>query len=330
MIFVALLVVSPNTVFRGAFDFGPLDETEFDEEVRMPWQIMATCRKYHNEAAPIMYGLNRLVFCTGIGGSPGMFWRFPISTRYMPYLTDLGVYMRADDPTKETARRVAHFLRSVCRYAFKLERLTVLISSDARYERACPWDIIFHDHPIAKALAIAVTVKTPTHIKIRLHDGACLYPTLAHFLDQEFYNGTEGNGTLEFSQSCTCARYLGVYPVLHCIYCRWPLYSPHEKPIERLVPPGFVEADMQRMMEMQHELFELGVLPVRDEEDHKEEEVGPYGGGPPVEDTYEKDRLAFTAGMLLPGESRRYKSEIVAPRVWAYEQTLMTRFFNYA
>ncbi|KAF1845568.1 uncharacterized protein K460DRAFT_405822 [Cucurbitaria berberidis CBS 394.84] len=334
MIFEELLVVWPKIVFRGAHEFGPLDEREFEGAIPIPWQILATCRRYYEEAMPIMYSKNRFVFCTGKGGEPGMFWRFPIHTRYMPYLTDLGIYLRADTPTKEAARRVAHFIKAITRLAVHLQYLVVLISSDCLYEKLCPWDIIFCDHPVAKSLVQLVEAKAVKHVKIRLHDNACLFPGFAQFLHQTFYkDGVPADRSIVFSRSCTCPPPCPNHPATYCLHCGWPVFSPPYKPIDVLVGPAGVESDMERMMDMQHELFELGVLPPKDDDEEPEEgneeaNVGPYGGGPPIEDDYEENRKAFDSGMLLPGQVRRYYGEVTAPSVWFFQQTKVTDYFE--
>lgn len=113
--------------------------------------------------------------------------------------------MRADTPTKEAAKRVAHFITAITRLADKIQYLTILVSSDQKYERACPWDIMFSHHPVAEALVQLVEAKAVPFLKIRLHDGACLFPNLALFLDQEFYKDCEaGNRQILFTRSCTC------------------------------------------------------------------------------------------------------------------------------
>ncbi|CAO2648733.1 Nn.00g096820.m01.CDS01 [Neocucurbitaria sp. VM-36] len=334
MIFEELLVVWPKIVFRGAHDFGPLAEQEFEEEISIPWQILATCHKYYEEAVPIMYSKNRFVFCTGKGGEPGMFWRFPIHTRYMLYLTDLGIYLRADTPTKQAAKRVAHFVKALSRLAIHLEYLVVMISSDALYEQSCPWDIMFFDHPVAKALVQLVEAKTVKHLKLRLHDNACVFPGFAQFLNQAFYKeGVPTDRSIVFSRSCTCPPLCPNHPTAYCLHCGWPVISKPFKPVDVLVDPVEVESDMERMMDMQHELFELGILPPKDYEDEEEgdeyeENAGPYGGGGPIEDDYEEQRKAFDSGLLLPGQVRRYRGEVLAPPVWFFEQRKITDFFG--
>lgn len=332
MIFEELLTVWPHVIYRGAHDFGPLDSREFEEEISVPWQILATCRKYYEEGMPILYAKNRFVFCTGKGGSPGMFWRFPIHTRCMSYLTDLGIYLRCDTPTKEAARRVAHFMTAIIRLSKNLESLVLLISSDCMYEKVCPWDIMFCDHPVAKALVQLIEAKTVKHLKIRLHDNANLFPGFAKFLNQCFYkDGAPTNRSLIFSRSCTCPRLRPTQAPYVCVHCSWPILQLDFRPIESYVHPFGVESDMERMMEMQDELFERGILPLKDDDEDEEDDetnVGPYGGGPPIEDNYEENRKAFYSGMLLPGQVRRYRGIISAPADWFFRQTKITEFFN--
>ncbi|KAH7391718.1 hypothetical protein BKA66DRAFT_439518 [Pyrenochaeta sp. MPI-SDFR-AT-0127] len=330
MIFEELLSVWPRVVYRGAYDFGPLDAREFDGEITIPWQILATCRKYYDEGMPIMYSKNRFVFCTGRRGEPGKFWRFPVSTRCMPFLTDLGIYLRCDTPTKEAAKRVAHFIKAITRLAVNLEFLVVLISSSCLDDRACPWDIMFCDHPVAKALVRLVEAKTVRHLKIRLHDSACVFPGFAEFLNQSFYkDGVPVDRSIIFSRSCTCPHYGPGYAPFPCSHCGWPAVEVSFMSTECYVPPACVESDMERMMNLQHELFELGILPPKDDDEEVDEaNVGPYGGGPPIEDDYEENRKAFTAGMLLPGQVRRYRGVVAAPAVWFFHQTKITDYFN--
>ncbi|KAH9860328.1 hypothetical protein J1614_011658 [Plenodomus biglobosus] len=335
MIFEEVLSVWPQMVYRGAFDFGPLDPNEFDGEIQISWQILATCRLYYEEAHPILYGKNRIAFCTGAKGRPGSFWRFPIRPHFMKYVTDLSIFYRADEPGKPSAKRVSHFIKALARLAINLQQLTILISSDQRYERACPWDIIFCDHPVAKAIVHMIEKKTIKNMKLRLHDGARVFPGFARFLEQTFLkDGKPVDRTLSFTTSCSCAPYMDM-PHIFCFFCQWPRNIWELKPIEELVHPVTVEASQKRMMEMQDDLFELGILPPKDDnEDEVEVEdsaVGPYGGGPPMEDTYDEDRLAFTLGVRLPPRQPwPFISEVEAPAVWSFEQTKITDYYSVA
>ncbi|KAL6709660.1 hypothetical protein ACN47E_001088 [Coniothyrium glycines] len=342
MIFTELLVVWPHQVFRGAFAFGPLDDKELQDEIQIPWQILATCRKYYAEAMPILYSQNRLVFCTGMGGDPGKFWRFPIKKHYMPHLTDLSIFFRADAPNKPAAQRIGHFIDSLARRAVNLAFLTVTLSSDLRHEQKCPWDIVFCDHPVAKALTRLVEAQTVQHLKLRVHDGAKVFPSFAQFLQHAFLKGggAAAGRSITFTTSCTCAHLVPSGPsgAPACLYCACPWSLVHVKPVEIVVPPVLIEADQEHMMDMQHALFELGVLPLDDDDDDDGEEeagdgdgraVGPYDGGSPIEDDYEETRKAFDSGMLLPGQVRKYRGgALVAPKVWFYKQTKMKDFFE--
>ncbi|KAF2876814.1 hypothetical protein BDV95DRAFT_483284 [Massariosphaeria phaeospora] len=335
MIFEELLVVNPKTVFRGAHEFGPLDDKEFSEEIPIPWQILLTCRKYHEECVPIMYGKNRFVFCTGAGGEPGQFWRFPIHSRYMHYLTDLGIYLRADDPNKEAARRVGLFLKAIARLATNLKHLTVMVSSDRFYDAVCPWDILFGDHPVAEALVFVTEAQNIKHLKIRLHDGACLFPVFASFLSQNFY-GVESatNRSITFTRSCTCPPACPHIPATTCFMCGFPKDEKHKKPIEVVMSnPSYVEAGETRMMNLQADLFELGLLPPTDDDDDVEEVEADANGGLHMtgffeEDDYEENRLAFSSGFLLPGQSRHYRGEVRAPKEWSFKQLRITDYFS--
>ncbi|ORY00013.1 hypothetical protein BCR34DRAFT_494944 [Clohesyomyces aquaticus] len=336
MIFTELLTLWPKTIFRGAYEFGPLDKKEFEEEIGVPWQILLTCRKYHDEAAPILYGNNRFVFCTGVRGEPGAFWRFPISARYMPYLADLAVYFRADDPKAMGSHRVGLFLTSIARRATKLQNLVVLASSDRYYDNRCKWDILFNHHPVCKAVLEMLERKTVRHLKIRMHNDAFLFPTFAHFLEQEFrkYGDTEGR-SLTFWASCTCPKGCPYHPLQFCFLCGWDYQMQDTRPIDTIVDPGTVEAGMERMMDMQDELFTLGILPPKDDDEEGEEEEEELEAGiisgtyrRPFKDTYEDNLPAFTSGMLLPGQVRRYRSLPKAPEVWRFRQTTLFEYFH--
>lgn len=71
MIFEELLVLWPSPVFRGAREFGKLRKEEYKKrsEKIIPAAILQTCRRYHDEAARIIYGKNFFIFCTGYRGS---------------------------------------------------------------------------------------------------------------------------------------------------------------------------------------------------------------------------------------------------------------------
>ncbi|KAF2474762.1 uncharacterized protein BDR25DRAFT_214540 [Lindgomyces ingoldianus] len=335
MIFEELLIVWPKTVFRGAYEFGPLDKREFDEEIDVPWQILQTCRKYHDEAAPIMYGKNRFVFCTGKHGEPGEFWRFPVNIHYLQYVTDLGIYFRADSPDEQGSQRVAHFLKAISRRATNLKYLVVLVSSDRFYEAKCPWDILFFHHPVCEALIELIERRTAQHLKIRLHNGALLFPSLAHFLDQTFRkNGPSADRSLTFTSSCTCPKGCPHHPTDVCFLCDWPKQQKESKPIEKVVSHlCSVESCEGRMMEMQDDLFEHGILPLEEDSEGDSEgddgvEFGLFVAGLPFEDDYDESRLGFSSGYLLPGQSRRYRSQITAPEVWSFRQMTLLEFFK--
>jgi hypothetical protein len=205
MIFEELLVLWPKIVFRGTQDYGPLDQSEVDEEIQIPWQILLTCWKYYEEAIPIMYGKNRFAFCTGNAGKPGMFWRFPIARRCMPYITDLGIYFRVDSPYSEASTRVGHFLKAIRRNATHLDHLTIVAASDRYYDAQCPWDILFGHHPVSKELLQFVEKKPVKHLKIRLHNEALFFPQYACWLSQTFeQTGGIDDHSLTFTRSCTC------------------------------------------------------------------------------------------------------------------------------
>lgn len=97
---------------------------------------------------------------------------------------------------------------------------------------------------------------------------------------------------------------LSSHPSDVCTFCGWPKQNKAEKPIEVIVSsPMEVESCMERMMDMQDELFQLGVLPADDEdgegEDSDEDEyflvAGPYRI--PIKDMYDETQPAFDSGM---------------------------------
>ncbi|KAF2786895.1 hypothetical protein K505DRAFT_216654, partial [Melanomma pulvis-pyrius CBS 109.77] len=278
MIFEDLLVVY-KTVFRGAEDFGQLDKNEFQEEVPIPWQILSTCRQYHDEAAPIMYGMNRLVFCTGPSGEPGYFYHFPISTRYLQFVTDMGIYFQADDPAKQAAKRVANFIKALIKYATKLENLVVLASSDRWYKLAeCHWDILWCDHPVSKQLVCLIKSKIVTNLKLRFHDGAVLYQMFGRHLEQLFRTtGSTQGRSIVFTWSCACPINSYPYPIGNpshgfCVNCSWPRQHHEQKPIEVVVYPMDIETDQERLMALQAVLFSFGLLPQKNDNEEEEEE----------------------------------------------------------
>lgn len=324
MIFEELLSVWPKKVFRGAESFGKLDKKEFDGIAEIPWQILLTCRKFYAEALPILYSKNKFAFCTGTAGSPGSLMRFPIKTINMPFLTNLSIYFRADTPTKEAAKRVALFLQALAHHAGMLKHLNIVIGSDRRYEYNCPWDVVFCDHPVVKMLMIIIEMAVIPHIRIRFHDGSVMFPSLASHMAQRFNQVAEPAGrSITFSQSCTCAPQYNDKDKPNCVFCNHPLDDPATKPIDVIVAPSTVEANQERMMDVQAELFELGLLPPP--EDETEE---PYVESP-FEDESEEIRKGLHAGVLFPGQVRRYRGGgIKTPKVWSFKQTVITDYFN--
>ncbi|KAF1996067.1 hypothetical protein P154DRAFT_444089 [Amniculicola lignicola CBS 123094] len=334
MIFEELLVLQPETIFRGAYEFNQLSENEFEDEIPVPWEILQTCRQYHDEAAPILYGKNKFVFCTGAGGDPGMFWRYPISRRYMRYVTDLGIYLQSDEPQKQAAQRISHFVRALARHTTRLKHLVVLISSDRFYDSTCPWDILFCCNPVAKALDFLVGSEKVQYLKVRVHDGAMLFPNYAMALNQKFEQGSTADRSITFSQSCSCPPKTRCHhdPIEHCCLCGWSIENIGQKPIETIVPPEYIESCEQRMMDLQHDLFHKGLLPPRDDDDSEDEEDDENGGiyrtGHAATDDYEEKLPAFHSVILLPGQERKYRSPVKAPKVWFFRQTLLTEFFK--
>jgi hypothetical protein len=261
MVFEDLLVVYPKVVFRGAKRFGPLDKKEFDEEVPIPWQILQTCRKFHDEAAPILYGKNKLIFCTGSCGYPGWFLAIPISIHYLELVTDVGIYFRADDPRKPAAKKVAKFIEAITQRTQKLDKLVVLVSSDRFYEAMCPWDILWCDHPVSKQLVRLIESKKVNHLKLRFHDGAGVYQEFGRFLAQHFWEtvgATEGR-SLTFTKSCSCPPNPD-WSAPVCFNCSWPAEYKDQKPIEEACHPLLIEANQERLMDLQEELLTFGLL----------------------------------------------------------------------
>lgn len=70
MIYEELLVVWPKPLLRTGEGCRCLDEEGVEEEdvkIQLCWRILLTCRKYFEEAAPILYGRNRFVLPAGPG-----------------------------------------------------------------------------------------------------------------------------------------------------------------------------------------------------------------------------------------------------------------------
>jgi hypothetical protein len=261
MVFEELLVVYPKAVFRGAKHFGPLDKNEFNEGVSIPWQILQTCRKFHDEAAPILYGKNKLIFCTGSCGYSGWFLTIPVSIRYLELVTDIGIYFRADDPRKPAAKKVAKFIEAITQRTQKLDKLVVLVSSDRFYEAMCPWDILWCDHPVSKQLVHLIESEKVNHLKLRFHDGAGVYQEFGRFLAQHFWEtvgATEGR-SLTFTRSCSCPSNPD-QPAPVCFNCGWPTEYKDQKPIEEACHPMLIEANQERLMDLQDDLLTLGLL----------------------------------------------------------------------
>ncbi|KAH8731512.1 hypothetical protein GQ44DRAFT_604357 [Phaeosphaeriaceae sp. PMI808] len=333
MIFEELLTAFPRKVFKGARDFSALEYTEFNgNEIEVPWQILATCRLYYDEAMPVLYKNNDIVFCTGKNDDPGYFHRFPVSKRCMPHLTQLSIYMYSSNPVSDSAQRIAHFIKAVARTAIKLESVTVLISSDYPYQRRVnSWDIMFTDHPVSQALVLLVEASHIPFIKIRLHDGVALYPEFAKFLNQQFYL-THPNGKIAFTRSCSCPLLCLNHTSNHCIYCTWPFGDVRRKPIDIEVGPAYVEADEEWTMLTQEHLFEMDLIPydIHKAEPDENGDTAPYHGGIPFEDEYDEHRLAFHSAFtsLWPEQIYRFKGGPQSPKVWTFRQTHITEYYQ--
>ncbi|OCK98768.1 uncharacterized protein K441DRAFT_654066 [Cenococcum geophilum 1.58] len=53
-----------------------------------------------------------------------------------------------------------------------LHQLVVCAASDRYYEHTCPFDILWPDHPVVRALLATISRKTVQNLKIRVHDDA--------------------------------------------------------------------------------------------------------------------------------------------------------------
>lgn len=96
-------------------------------------------------------------------------------------------------------------------------------------------------------------------------------------------------------------------PVEPCILCGFPKGAKSTKPIEEVVYPAWVESGMERMMDLQDDLFHLGVLPPTDDDDDDDKDMesdhddnylsvgGPYRI--PIDDDYEDTLPAFYSGL---------------------------------
>lgn len=83
-----------------------------------------------------------------------------------------------------------------------------------------------------------------------------------------------------------------------CALCQWPKFGNDPKPIQiAMLPPAWMEASMERMMDMQGDLFDLGILPPKDDGEEDDSDTGPYQSGIPVEDDYEERKPAFYSGL---------------------------------
>ncbi|OCK84145.1 hypothetical protein K432DRAFT_269301, partial [Lepidopterella palustris CBS 459.81] len=266
MIFEELFINPSSPVFRGGAEFGKLRKEEYKEGSRIiiPAAILRTCRKYHDEAAPIMHSRTFVIFCTGHQGTPGWFDRFPISRTYMPWVTEIGVYFRVTQPDAETSIRVAHFIKSLTRRATNLRQLVICAASDRYYERICPFDVLWPCHPVIQALMSLISSKSVKHLKIRVHDDAAFSPGLASFLQRSFDRSEPTNDrSLTWTRSCSCPKGCPIHAKEGCSICGRPRKSPRTEdwPIEDVLPNAdWCEAGFERMMELENELTELGII----------------------------------------------------------------------
>lgn len=336
MIFEEVLV-KPGSIFRGADEFGKFREKEYLEgsEVIIPAGILQTCRKYHDEAAQIMYGKNFFIFCTGYEGSSGYFDRFPISRTYMPWVREIGVFFRVTDPQAEASSKVAHFIRSISRRAVDLHQLVVCAASDRYYEHKCPFDVLWPSHPVVQALLETISRKTVQNLKIRVHDDAAFSPGLACVLQDMFVrNGPAKGQTLTFTRSCTCPKGCPIHAREGCQICGRPRQGTNEedRPIEDVLPgPEWCEASFERMAELEDELLDLGILGAADQDE---------GGGEENDEGSDSGLYfpAFSSGFCYDREGNihchwpmemlpRYRGKMIAPKAWLLRQTMITTYF---
>jgi hypothetical protein len=257
------LLIAPLAVFRGADDFGSLREAEYDpgsKAVLYP-AILQTCHRYYNEAVGILYSENHINFCTGLGGVPQWFSRFPVSRRYMDFLTKVNVYFRVTEPEAEASNRVGQFLKALGRRASKLRNLVVCAASDRFYEHACLMDVLFIEHPVIQAIFDIIARKNVKHLKLRLHDDAAFAPNVASYIQHFFETHAPMSGsTLTLSRSCSCPNRCRcpVHAKDGCQICGRPWTGDKSEtwPIEKnIVSPEKCEASAERMLELTDEIL---------------------------------------------------------------------------
>lgn len=335
MIFEELLVIRPGPLFRGAGEFGKFRKEEYskESEVIIPAGILQTCRKYHDEAGQIMYGKNFFIFCTGHDGSSGYFNRFPISRTYMPWVREIGVFFRVTDPQAEASSKVAHFITSISQRAMDLHQLVVCAASDRYYEHTCPFDILWPDHPVVRALLATISRKTVQNLKIRVHDDAAFSPGSARALQDIFERNEPTKGqTLTFTRSCTYPEGCPIHAKEGCQICGRPRQGTNEEPIEDVLPsPEWCEASFGRMAELEYEFLGPGIIGDVDQYEEDEDEGEERSN-------FDLCFSAFNSGFCYDREGNvhyswpiemfpSYRGEMVAPKVWLMKQTKITDHF---
>lgn len=337
MIFKELLIIWPGPLFRGAGEFGKFRKEEYlkGSEVIIPAGILQTCKKYHDEAGQIMYGKNFFIFCTGYDGSSGYFDRFPISRTYMPWVREIGVFFRATDPQAEASSKVAHFIVSISQRAMDLHQLVICAASDRYYEHTCPFDVLWPDHPVVRALLATISRKTVRNLKIRVHDDAAFSPGLACVLQDIFERNEPTKGqTLTFTRSCTCPKGCPIHAKEGCQICGRPRQETNEegRPIEDVLPgPEWCEASFERMAELKYELLELGIIGDADQYEEDEDEGEERSN-------FDLCFSAFNSGFCYDREGDvsyswpmgmfpSYRGEMVAPKAWLMKQMKITDHF---
>lgn len=251
----------------------------------------------------------------------------------MTWVTEIGVYFRVTDPRAESSIRVAHFIAAIARRATDLRQLVLCAASDRYYEHQCPFDILVPFHPVVQAVLSTIARKTVKNLKIRVHDDAAFSPGLACHIQKAFERSEPAKGqTLMFTKSCTCPKGCPVHAKEGCHICGRPRKSPkfEDRPIEDVIPaPEWCEASAERMMEMEEELFELGIIGAPDpfEGEHYDDQD--------CECCLFHDIPAFDSNFCYDGDgnphshmsTQTYRGKLKAPNTWFMKQSKITDFF---
>ncbi|KAF2810340.1 uncharacterized protein BDZ99DRAFT_387665, partial [Mytilinidion resinicola] len=274
------LLIAPIPIFRGVESFGRLRKAEYEPKSKMILStgILSTCRRYYYEAVSILYSRNRMIFCTGFGGSSGWFERFPISRKYMPFLKDIGVYFRVTDADATASSRVGHFLRALGRRAPNLHHLVICAASDRYYEAVCPIDIMFYSpqHPVVSAILSIVARKNVQHLKLRVHDDAGYAPYVLERINSVFEKHHPKPGaTLTFSRSCSSPENCSFHAQEGCQVCGKPRANNNieDWPVDdTALYYDWCEPDAERLMELVDVLEEQERRHNNDEDDDEDDD----------------------------------------------------------